>query len=70
MHYERGLLEIPEAPRCQQELHNSMCRAGVARTAIRCGDIRRGVALAIDIESSTQLKKECADILESIKVNL
>ncbi|XP_067012869.2 WD repeat-containing protein 19 [Anabrus simplex] len=64
-HYERGLLEAPAA--VDLESHHIQCRAGVARTAIRCGDIRRGVSIAAEPNSSRQLKKECADILEGIK---
>ncbi|KAJ4450050.1 WD repeat-containing protein 19 [Periplaneta americana] len=70
-HYERGLLEArPITGRKHdpdQENHNIQCRAGVARTAIRCGDIRRGVSMAADMSSSRQLKRECADILEGMK---
>lgn len=36
--------------------------------SIRCGDSRRGVNIAMDNESSRQLRKECAEILESMKV--
>jgi WD repeat-containing protein 19 len=75
-HYERGLLEAPPTtgvpgrkPHPDQENHNSQCQAGVARTAIHCGDIRRGVSLAADMSSSRQLKRECAEILEGVKVS-
>jgi hypothetical protein len=57
-------------PHPDQENHNSQCRAGVARTAIHCGDIRRGVSIAADMSSSRQLKRECADILEGMKVSI
>lgn len=71
-HYERGLLEVHPAidkkAHTEHEHHNSQCRAGVARTAIRCGDIRRGVSIAADMSSSQQLKRECADILIGMKV--
>ena len=67
-HYERGLLETrPGDP--NQGTHNIQCRAGIARMAIRCGDVRRGVSVAADMSSSRQLKRECAEILESMKVN-
>lgn len=36
--------------------------------SIRCGDSRKGVSIAMDNESSRQLRKECAEILESMKV--
>jgi WD repeat-containing protein 19 len=70
-HYERGLLEVqPSSYKkalTEHEHHNNQCRAGVARTAIRCGDIRRGVSIAADTSSSRQLKQECADILVGMK---
>jgi WD repeat-containing protein 19 len=56
-------------PHPEQENHNMQCRAGVARTAIRCGDIRRGVSIAADMSGSRQLKRECAEILEGMKVS-
>lgn len=36
--------------------------------SIRCGDSRKGVGIAIDNESSRLLRKECAEILETMKV--
>lgn len=36
--------------------------------SIRCGDSRKGVGIAMDNESSRLLRKECAEILESMKV--
>lgn len=38
--------------------------------SIRCGDSRRGVGIAMDNESSRLLRKECAEILESMKVHI
>ena len=35
----------------------------------RCGDLRRGVNIATELNSK-QLKRECADILENKKVRL
>nr|CAD7392000.1 unnamed protein product [Timema cristinae] len=67
-HYEQGLLSVREAkPGSMEETHTIQCRAGVARTSIRCGDIRRGVTMAADASSSRTLKKECGDILEGMK---
>lgn len=48
--------------------HRNLCLAGIARMSIRCGDSRKGVSIAMDNESSRQLRKECAEILESMKV--
>nr|CAD7453895.1 unnamed protein product [Timema tahoe] len=68
-HYEQGLLSIREGkPGSMEETHTIQCRAGVARTSIRCGDIRRGVTMAADASSSRTLKKECGDILENMKI--
>nr|CAD7586642.1 unnamed protein product [Timema genevievae] len=67
-HYEQGLLSVREGkPGSMEETHTIQCRAGVARTSIRCGDIRRGVTMAADASSSRTLKKECGDILENMK---
>ncbi|XP_046853283.1 WD repeat-containing protein 19-like [Xenia sp. Carnegie-2017] len=61
IHYEKGITKLSK-----DEEHNEICLGGVARMAIRMGDIRRGVGLATN-SSNHQLKKECASILESIK---
>lgn len=37
--------------------------------ALRCGDIRRGVNIATEIDNK-QLKRDCAEILDSKKVSL
>lgn len=60
-HYERGLKENVSD-------HNIKCRAGIARCAIRCGDFRRGIAMATDPNTDKLLKRECAEILEATKV--
>ncbi|CAL4106792.1 unnamed protein product, partial [Meganyctiphanes norvegica] len=60
-HYERGVVNTGG-----NEEHNSACKAGIARTALRCGDIRRGVNIAAEM-NSRMLKRECAEILESKK---
>ena len=61
MHYEKGITNIPE-----NKDHDDACIGGVARMAIRMGDIRRGVNLAMK-STSKQLKRDCASLLESIK---
>ncbi|XP_071315895.1 WD repeat-containing protein 19-like isoform X2 [Trachinotus anak] len=58
-HYEKGMTH-------NNKEHNEVCQAGVARMSIRMGDIRRGVAQAIQ-HPSRVLKKECGAILESMK---
>ncbi|CAJ1052137.1 WD repeat-containing protein 19 [Xyrichtys novacula] len=58
-HYEKGLThDIKD--------HDEACQAGVARMSIRMGDIRKGVAQAVQ-HPSRVLKKECGAILESMK---
>ena len=47
-------------------MHNTSCRAGIARMALRCGDVRKGLAMCREVESR-QLLRECADILEAMK---
>ena len=63
-HYERALLPTVSGP--EEEEHNASCRAGIARMALRCGDVRKGLAMCREVESR-QLLRECADILESMK---
>ncbi|XP_076036473.1 intraflagellar transport protein Oseg6 [Oratosquilla oratoria] len=60
-HYERGVVNTDTS-----EEHNAACKAGIARMALRCGDIRRGVNIAAEMNSRS-LKRECAEILESKK---
>lgn len=47
--------------------HNEQCLGGIARCCLKTGDIRRGVELALSIPNK-QIKRECASILESIRV--
>ena len=63
-HYERALLPTVSGP--EDEEHNNQCRAGIARMALRCGDVRKGLAMCREVESRSLLR-ECADILESMK---
>ena len=68
VHYEQGLLHLDSSANNIQ--HRNQCLAGIARMSIRCGDTRKGVEIALDDEHSKHLKKECAEILESMKVNI
>ncbi|XP_071642364.1 WD repeat-containing protein 19 [Temnothorax longispinosus] len=66
--YERGLVDYnTSALAVQNPHHRTQCLAGIARMSIRCGDSRKGVGIAMDNESSRLLRKECAEILESMK---
>ncbi|XP_037504482.1 WD repeat-containing protein 19 [Rhipicephalus sanguineus] len=62
-YYETGITNDPEYID-----HDKACRAGLARTSLRCGDIRKGVKVAKELNSRTLLR-ECAEILESMKQN-
>nr|KAF7387626.1 hypothetical protein H0235_018348 [Vespula pensylvanica] len=67
--YERGLLDqnSTSSSNSQDIQHKNQCLAGVARMSIRCGDSRKGVSIAMDNDSSRSLRKECAEILETMK---
>ncbi|XP_014214190.1 WD repeat-containing protein 19 [Copidosoma floridanum] len=65
--YERGLSGTSDALLKQNPNHKIQCLAGIARTSIRCGDSRRGVSIAMEHDSPRYLRKECAEILESMK---
>ncbi|XP_076276053.1 intraflagellar transport protein Oseg6 [Lasioglossum baleicum] len=67
--YERGLVETNSSSitTVHNPHHRNLCLAGIARMSIRCGDSRKGVSIAVDNESSRQLRKECAEIFESMK---
>ncbi|XP_032511924.2 WD repeat-containing protein 19 [Danaus plexippus] len=43
--------------------HNEKCEAGIARTAIRCGDVMRGVTTAMKLAHYPNLLKDCAQLL-------
>lgn len=67
--YERGLVDYDiSAVAAQYPNHRIQCLAGIARMSIRCGDSRKGVGIAMDNDSSRLLRKECAEVLESMKV--
>lgn len=61
VHYEKGL----QAAHTGSE-HEAICRAGVARTAIRSGNYRHGVSVALGLDSQA-LYRECAELLEQAK---
>ncbi|XP_046624059.1 WD repeat-containing protein 19 isoform X1 [Neodiprion virginianus] len=67
--YERGLVDsnIQSTLAFQNINHRSQCLAGIARMSIRCGDSRKGVSIAMDVDSPRSLRKECAEILEIMK---
>uniref|UniRef100_A0A182PEV0 Uncharacterized protein n=1 Tax=Anopheles epiroticus TaxID=199890 RepID=A0A182PEV0_9DIPT len=66
MNFERGLKHTetgsPEAKQLQQEQHVKLCKAGIARTSIKCGDVRRGQQLAFELNDK-QLYNECGEAM-------
>lgn len=59
-HYEKGLQENlgPE--------HVLICKSGIARTNLHCGNYRHGKSVAIELDNKPLLK-ECAEILDKKK---
>ena len=71
-HYEKGLM----AANAQQNPgedemsgHFITCKSGVARMALRCGDVRRGLDICKELKNHRTLHRDCAEILESMKQN-
>lgn len=62
-HYQKGIVNDDSGDHYD---HNDSCSAGIARMSIRCSDLRKGIAIAQQLNSRT-VKKECAEILESMK---
>lgn len=60
LHYEKGLVDNKSRD------HIFICKSGIARTAIRSGNFKHGINVAIELNNSG-LFKECAEILESKK---
>uniref|UniRef100_A0A0N5CG41 TPR_REGION domain-containing protein n=1 Tax=Strongyloides papillosus TaxID=174720 RepID=A0A0N5CG41_STREA len=65
-YYEMGLFEENSDTTEEQYEHNEICNSGIARTSLKTGDFRKGIALASSIPIRS-LKKECAMILEQQK---
>ncbi|KAK9743679.1 WD domain, G-beta repeat [Popillia japonica] len=60
LHYEKGLQDN------KSEDHTFICKSGIARTAIRSGNFKHGINVAIEL-NNFGLYKDCAEILESKK---
>jgi len=45
---------------------DAQCRAGIARTTIRLGDVHEGIQLALETQD-VQVCRDCAEILDSLK---
>lgn len=46
--------------------HILICKSGIARTNLHCGNYRHGMSVAIELDNK-QLLKECAEILDKKK---
>ncbi|KAI5641884.1 WD repeat-containing protein dyf-2 [Phthorimaea operculella] len=64
--YEKSLI-TENLDEIKVKEHNDKCEAGIARMAIRCGDVMRGVTMALKHASDTMLLKDCAQLLEEEK---
>ncbi|XP_049544255.1 WD repeat-containing protein 19 [Anopheles darlingi] len=76
MNFERGLKQIEASQNTnakhtaegkqtvQQMQHVKLCKAGIARTSIKCGDVRRGLQLALEMNDK-QLYNECGEAMAS-----
>ncbi|XP_062563462.1 WD repeat-containing protein 19 [Armigeres subalbatus] len=68
MNFERGLKSdiLPSSDGViEQEVlnqHLNLCKAGIARTSIKCGDYRRGVQLALELNDK-ELFNDCGEAL-------
>ena len=69
MHFEKGL-NAGNSSDDDINGHYLTCKAGVARMALRCGDVRRGLDICRELKNYRTLHKDCAEILESMKQNL
>ncbi|XP_073967654.1 intraflagellar transport protein Oseg6 [Choristoneura fumiferana] len=64
--YEQSIItEDTDTPKVRE--HNEKCEAGIARMAIRCGDVMRGVTTAMKHSQDISLLKDCAQLLEEEK---
>ncbi|XP_058129497.1 WD repeat-containing protein 19 [Anopheles ziemanni] len=73
MNFERGLKNFdavssaalkksPPDVKHLQDVHVKLCKAGIARTSIKCGDVRRGLQLALEL-NDMQLFNECGEAM-------
>lgn len=71
--YIHALQLFEQAHKAAQKFGNddtkfvSACEAGLARCYIRCGQVKRGVDMAVD-SNSLNLMKQCAELLEQARV--
>ncbi|KAL0883647.1 hypothetical protein ABMA27_015774 [Loxostege sticticalis] len=64
--YEKSLIPTNTDDSKVKE-HNAKCEAGIARMSVRCGDVARGVTVAMKHASDIMLLKDVAQLLEEEK---
>lgn len=69
LNYERALSCGDSAGESGSSEHQRICQAGIARSSVGSGDIRKGIALAIK-SNDQALMKQCASLLEENKVQI
>ena len=62
-HYELAMRDVPAVGRAE---HEALCRAGIARSSIRLGEIPRGMQLALELNDSG-VCRDCAQVLAKMK---
>lgn len=60
LHYEKGIQDAINTE------HGLVCKCGIARTSLYCGNYKQGIAVALDVNDK-HLFRECASILEANK---
>ncbi|XP_015782176.1 WD repeat-containing protein 19-like [Tetranychus urticae] len=66
-HYDKALIE-EENDDLNTNKHNQICKAGIARSSLKCGNIKKGVEAALELKDDHELQIECGAILESLKL--
>ena len=65
--FENALSNVPDTMKENtMQNHTRLCKCGIARNSIRCGDVKRGVALTMQL-NDIDLMSECGHILETMK---
>lgn len=63
-HFEQAMRDVHPA----RKEHFTQCKAGLARTSLRLGDLNRGMQLAVELQSPA-VCKDCASILKDMRQN-
>mmetsp|Transcript_45688 Transcript_45688/g.108618 ORF Transcript_45688/g.108618 Transcript_45688/m.108618 type:complete len:1374 (-) Transcript_45688:21-4142(-) len=65
-HYEMAMRDHIPGTRPAHEMH---CKAGIARSSVRLGDLPRGMQMALDLNDPVLLR-ECAEVLKKMKQHM